>query len=650
MNSFEILNIMKPALRPLPKESGGSHSKIFFIDADHLGEILAGQAGPKNADKARELGRQIGERFLLKIGNIHDYVIKLKNGNESVIRRALPSEAFGPGGYNIAPTLEKVHTDVREAVRQIPFIGYGDRRGQLAPDILGDIARCLVGEKPGNSADGTFLVEDTLDGIKRISIREILKSDPFFKATVNSIIEMQRFQEYLRFSPIDASTEQRLSDFFNAPITVGIRDIIRYLEGSRHPSLGWESARKVIDKSFTDYGHESFICPEFNYYTDSLEYSPEHLDELKAGNITASKHFARILAERVFVELRHGGPSDDMSDSQVEALADAILCIHYDYPVFEIDPQTAVISTATARLIFRSSVCTAAHLLDIKTPDRRNPLSESSAKRASVVSEFVKNLPRDEHELFFFKVNSLLWEFAARGGVPDENLTPHPYRRINKTFYCFQELAPYPLKMRGTLEKTVTLEDIYGPEGKSILAAHPELAPKLLVFFIMTYRYYTETGHIPDLRPDDAGIDLFIKGIYGYSTRNVLVALGRDSNGNPDSDVRFVDSRDQFKQYRRWEDRDKPLGIVKYGMRLLSPLARPGLERAIGIYTSEAAGKTNKPVPRMAEDISIKLREVLRRSVDAATNGSRVFLEDALDDTSKEVEKVIKRMSRDDQS
>jgi len=640
MESFDILNLIKPAFRALPREAAGSHSKVFFLDPEQLGEQIAQASAPRDRERARELGRATGERFLVKIGNIHDYVVKFTSEGESYIPRQFLCEAFGPGGYNLAPTPAKVMTDVREAARQIPYMGFGPRQEQLAPDILGDIGRCVDGRRPANSIDGTYLVQETDLGTTRLTIREILKDDPFFKSPIDSFDDLRRFQEYLRAQPIDAASEKDLGDFFNSPMTVGVRDVVRFMGGSRHPTLGWDKARKVIEGAFERFGYESFLPPEFNYYTSSLEYPPEYIEEVRKSNEVATRLFVHML--------RDGLPADmfvGMTDDDIEAIAAAILTIHFDYPEFEVDPHTGVISTATARLIGRLAGWTLAHLVELRVPDRRNPITGNTIRKAAVLADFVNRLDRFEREAFMVATNKLLWKIAVLGGVPDQDMTPHQFIRINRTFFSFQELAQYPMKRRGTLETAVTLEDINGPAGERILQAHPELAPKLLVFFVLAHRYHAETGYIPDLRPDDVGGDLLVRGVYGYSTRNVMVSLGTDKHGRPDSVVRFIDNRDQFKQYRRWEDKDRPLGFVKYGMRLLSPVAKPGLERAIGIYTEKTAGLGPEGERNTAAVISERFREVLRRGVDVATSNARVFLEDAIDDSSKGVEKLIRRVT-----
>ena len=640
MDSFDILNMIKPAFRALPKEAAGSHSKVFFIDPEHLGGIIADAAAPRGRNHARELGKTVGGRFLVKIGNIHDYVVKFSSDGESYIPRQYLCEAFGPGGYNLAPTPDKVRIDVQEAARQIPYIGFGPQDEQLAPDILGDISRCISGEGRRNSADGTFLVQETALGTRRFSLLEILDEDPFFKSRIRSFAGLRRFQQYLRAHPIDSSSEKELGDFFNAPMTVGVRDVLRFLEGSRHPTLGWDRARKVIVDAFETHGNETFLPPEFNYYTSSLEYPPEYITEVARSNSVATELFARMMKEAMPPDMFAG-----MDDNDVAELAGAVLAVHFDYPEFEIDPHTGVISTATARLAGRLAAWTLVHLSGVTVPDRRNAITSNTACKVGRLSDFIEHLDPWQRDSFMTSANKLLWKVAILGGVPDGAMKTHPYTRINRTFFSFQELAQYPMRRAGTLEETVTLEDIHGEKGRRILREHPELAPKLLVFFVLAHRYHAETGYIPDLRPDDVGGDLFLRGIYGYSTRNVMVALGKDRDGRPASAVRFIDNRDQFKQYRRWEDKDRPLGFVKYGMRLLSPVAKPGLQRAIGMYAEKAAGVDRPDTPATAEEISGRLREVLLRGVEVATNSSRVFLEDAIDDSSKGIEKAIRRFT-----
>ncbi len=640
MDSFDVLNLIKPSFRALPSEAAGSHSKVFFIDPGELGEAIAAACAPRDRARARALGTAIGNRFLVKIGNIHDYVVKFTSDGESYIPRQFLCEAFGPGGYNLAPTPDKVRVDVQEAARQIPYMGFGSRQKQLAPDILGDIGRCVGGQGQRDSADGTFLVQETALGTRRLSILEILDEDPFFKSRLKSFEELRRFQRYLRAHPIDSASEKELGDFFNAPMTVGLRDVLRFLEGSRHPALGWDRARGIIIDAFDANGGETFLPPEFNYYASSLEYPPEYIAEVTASNDAAAFMFAAMMREAMPPAMFVGLDDDAMKD-----IAAAVLAVHFDYPEFEIDPHTGVISTATARLAGRLAAWTVAHIAGISFPDRRNPITVVTARKVTRLHEFLEGLDRFERESFMSVANRLLWKVAMLGGVPDPQMNPHPYRRINRTFFNFQELAQYPLKRVGTLEETVTLEDMHGPAGREILRRHPELASKLLVFFVLAHRYHAETGYIPDLRPDDVGGDLFLRGIYGYSTRNVMIALGRNAAGEPASTVRFIDNRDQFKQYRRWEDKDHPLGFVKYGLRLLSPVARPGLQRAIGIYAERTAGVDRSGTPATAAEISDRFREALLRGVGAATNSTRVMLEDAIDDTSKGIEKLIRRFT-----
>lgn len=186
------------------------------------------------------------------------------------------------------------------------------------------------------------------------------------------------------------------------------------------------------------------------------------------------------------------------------------------------------------------------------------------------------------------------------------------------------------------------------PQGQTFLERRPDVARRLVVFFTLVYRYFLDTGHVPDLRPDDAGRDLFLRGIWGYSTRNVLVVAGRAHDGTPLTTVRFVDNKDQFKQYKRDEDRANPMGLAKHGLRLLHPLVQPSMERSIGLYTGRVA-RQNGLDAGAGQDWIRRLSRVtnhtLREGLDGLITHGRAFLEDAIDDSTDGIERALRKVA-----
>ncbi len=639
---FELLAAMRGAMHPLsPGSSGGSHTEVKAFDPAALAEVLGDLAGANGApvEPARALGRRIAKRFLVKVGNISRYVIKLKDGRESVIRRPLTSEAFGPTGYNLAPTLDKVFVDAREAVREIPYLGSGEASRQFAPDVLESARRVVSGRGGPVGADSTFLVTEGQEGRRKHDAYGILCDDPYFPHEVKDFAALTRFQAYVREHPMDVATTERLRMFFDASMTVGARDVLRFLEGSRHPDLGWKAAETVLKSCFATHGHENFLPPEINYYTHSIEMDAATARAMDRSNRRTAAAFARWMVERLPFAWTAGVP-----DAELEDVAAGILALHFDYPLFEVEPYSGLLTATSMRLALRLAVGTALHLSGLEVPERRNPLTPSLAERSREVAAFLARLTGDQRSGACNEINGMLWEVALRGGVPTPEGTVLAYHRLDRTFYSFQEKAQHALEGRGRVQDLLTLEDMVSPRGEEVLARHPELPRQLVVFFTLVYRYFLETGHVPDLRPDDAGMDLFVRGIWGYKTRNVLVVTGTAPDGRPISAVRFVDNKDQFKQYRRWEDREKPLGLVKYGLRMVAPLVQPAMERSIGMYVgrvAKAEGVKGNGVPDVPEALSRATREVMRTGVDAALSHTEAFLHDVIDDTADGIERAL---------
>ena len=646
LSDFALLSEMRGAMRAL-STTRGSHTQVYAFESARLGELLQEWAGRLGADhEARERVRRYAEgiarRFLLKIGNIQEYVIKLSGGRESLIRRSLMSETFGPVGYNLAPSRDKARLDAREAVREIPYFAFGPSEDQFAPDILEDLRRLRQGPVRARPPDPPpFLIEEGREGRRALDVYRILQDDPYFLPRIHGFDDLERFQRFLREQPLDAVLRERLAAFFEAPMTVGVRDVLRWLQGSRHPDLGWKTAEQVIRTCFDRFGTESFLPPEVNYYTVSIHRSREEVSGLADANQAAAHAFASLLVARAPLTW-----TARLTDAELEEIAEAILEIHHDYPIYRVEPYTGVFSTSGLRLAGRVALNTLAHLTRLELPDRRNLLGPDVAGRERALHAFVEGLPERDRGEFFDLVNRLLFEAAVLGGIPDGRGGLFPYTRIDRTFYSFQERAQYPLERDGRVLEMVTLEDLLDPKGRSLLDRHPDIAERLVVFFVLVYRYFLDTGHVADLRPDDAGRDLFLKGIWGYKTRNLIVVTGRDAHGNPRVCIRFVDNKDQFKQYRRVEDRAQPLGLAKYGLRLIHPLIQPAMERSIGLFTDLAASaQAVKPAARAdrVTRFTRSLNHLLREGVSAALTHTEAFLNDLIDDSTEGLDRLMRR-------
>jgi hypothetical protein len=637
----DLIRLLRCAFKPL-SQVRGSHTTPYRIDEDIAVEAVKEYASSIGAPQERveSATRRLAQRFIVKEGNIREYVVKLKGGKESIIPRHYMSETFGPVGYNLAPHVEKVVRDCAEACRPIPYLGYGSKEQQFAPDCLVEILRALQGkDAPKRPDTALFLVIE--DGqTTYLTVADFLKEDPYLTKRLPDIRSLFDFQRHIRAFPVDASLRERLMGFFEAPITVGFRDVLRWFEGSRHPDIRFAKAEEIIRMCFQKQGHESFLPPEINYYTVSSHYDDKSLKAISEANEKAIRAFAFWFMARAPLSW-----TAKKGDDEILALSRAILEAHHDYPLYNVEPYSGVLSTATAKLALRVLVYGSAFLLGANLPERRVPITENSASRVKVVAKFLEGLSGHDREQFLDLVNSMLLEATMRGGVPTRDGGLARFTRLDKTFYSFQEKAQYPITKEGDLVEVLTLEDLI--EGRfGTIDSHPDVLEKLVVLFVLVYRYFLDTGHVPDLRPDDAGQDLFIKGIWGYKTRNVIISTGFDKNKKALSAVRFVDNKDQFKQYSPILDMDRPLGVAKYGLRLVHPLVEPAMQRSIGLFTSFVAhrqGISCEPYPSLGQKASRIVNHCLKEAIDGAIVHLQAAVHDLIDDATRGVEHVLSR-------
>lgn len=636
-----LIRILKCAFKPL-SQVRGSHTTPYRIDEELAVEALKDYASSLGAplERVEKATRKLARRFIVKEGNIKEYVVKLRGGKETIIPRHYMSEAFGPVGYNLAPHVEKVIRDCAEACRPIPYLGCGSKEQQFAPDCLGEIISALRKEgRARRPDDAVFLVIE--DGETNcFSVTDFLEKDPYLTRRLPDLKSLFDFQRHIRAFPIDANLRERLMSFFEAPITVGFRDVLRWLEGSRHPDIKFVEAEEIIRMCFQRHGHESFLPPEINYYTISSQYDEQSVRAIKEANEKAIRAFASW-----FIAKAPLAWTTKKSQDEILALSKAILEAHHDYPSYDVEPYSGILSTATAKLALRVLLYGAIFLAGVQLPERRTAINENLASRIKEVAKFLEGLPGTDRERFFDLVNSMLFEAIIRGGVPTRDGGLAKFTRLDRTFYSFQEKAQYPITKDGELVEVLTLEDLI--EGRfGTIDSHPDVLEKLVVLFVLIYRYFLDTGHVPDLRPDDAGRDLFLKGIWGYKTRNVIISTGFDRNRKPISVVRFVDNKDQFKQYSPILDKDRPLGLAKYGLRLVHSLVEPAMQRSIGLFTSFVAarqGFASGRSPSFAQKASRIINHVLKEAVDGAFVHLQAVVHDLIDDATRGIENVLSR-------
>ena len=626
--------------------TGGAHTEVRRIDGAGLAARIVPLAKGRVARRRlEELAGEIADRFLLKRGKIREFHMQLLGAGENTVPRSTISYTFGPVGYTLHPSLEKTRIDVADAVRQIPYWGAGHRDAQLAPDLLEVLLRTAQGEdrRLAPSRGDPFLID--LDNARASeSIYGIAARDPYFREPCASWRSLHTIQQGIRRTPLSREMEERLRRFFDAPITVGWRDLLRYAKGSRHPELGWGAARELISDVFHRWGEECFLLPEVSYYAPDLEMPDEELALRRRQNTEVAASLARVLSGRLPRSVRHRLTEEDLLVMTWDLLA-----FHHDYPVYRIEPYHGVLSVSMARMLARASVSTVSALSGIGIPERRNLDMSLLLERPILAAKLLADLKPREARKLVGAFEATLAQYRRRGapGVPGR------FERISRTFYTFQERADFHAARCGDVEATLTLEELWEPENVHLLEEVPELAEKLLVFFVLAYRYYVDTGFFPDLRPRNAGRDIFIYGIWGYLTDNLLVMIVRRPDGARSAEVRYVDNRDQFKEYRRHEDREVPVGLAKTALRVTAHVAEPSMRRSIGIFADQIRKQRigqAEPTTSFAEKVQHKglhmLQAVAHDVVDQVFASSRAVVDDVVDDLFEGIRQAGKRFER----
>ena len=637
-----------------PNSSGGAHTDVMRIDADALSAGLAGLAGLERGDPAHAklegMARQVADRFILKRGKVEDFVMKVVGPRENRIPRDLMSRTFGPFGYNLMPTVGKVVTGSQEAAREIPYFAFGDRQTVLAPDVLRQLSKGVKNRrrprnflKPEGDLFLSFL-SDSGEPEQQQTVYDLLSSDPYFKGRVESFDDLTTYQRFVRSSPITREMEGQLSTFFDAPITVGVRDVVRWAMGSRHPNLGWDKARETIKTAFGSHGDENFLPAEVTYYALDLDHEPEHVASLLVMNRQVVLLFARDLQEA----LKRAG-FVGLGRAVVLDLARQVLDFHHGYPLYELEPYHSVVSLSSLKLVARIAAALGMLATKMRLPESRNFNLDYLGKWPGRFVQIARQMDERDSERLLAAVEDALHSYASQGGTRDQHGNVWTYRRLPRTFYSFQEKAFYPGSVKGRVEETFPLEKLHSEQYRSLLADLPELSEKLTVFFTLVYRYYKDTGFVPDLRPQNAGRDIFLLGIWGYVSDNLLITIWRDDSNRLHGDVSFVDNRDQFKEYRRNEDRKAPMGQAKHALRLTGPLIEPAMLRAIGLFTdrtwrNRSPGAPDQPtvVHKYATQGLDIAQEVIHSAIENAFDSGRAAVEDFVDDAFTAVKKWVK--------
>jgi len=267
------------------------------------------------------------------------------------------------------------------------------------------------------------------------------------------------------------------------------------------------------------------------------------------------------------------------------------------------------------------------------------------------LTEWIQQVPQRDRERLLERLGGALAAYRRRGGVRGADGSKAAFQRIPRTFYTFQQRADLPVP-GGRVRRLLTIHDLWKPENAHVWTRFPELSEKLAVFFTLVYRHFEDTGYIADLRPRDSGRDIFIYGLWGTVTENLLI-VEEEVGGREQVRVVFVDNRDQFKDFRGEEDRRHPIGMAKYAMRLVYPIIEPALVRSVGVFVEEMRRHEEGEVDRGPKDLvdavdrSLDIaRKVAKDAVEQTFVGAKAAVDDLIDDAHTGAKRMIEKSKK----
>jgi hypothetical protein len=654
MKHFELLYRLMRGAVPLSADGeGGAHTDVFRFDRERLSQGLTRPDGTRT-DAAEAVTDLLSTRYLVKKGKIEHFSMPLKGKKADDIRRSVISWVFGPTGYNFHPTWEKTCIDVSEAMRLVPYLGYGAPAQFFAPDLVDMLDAGERGLETPRNGGQVFLrtvLENATGAEDRVrSAWQVLSLDPYFHARAAGWDDVRTHQEFVRRNPLTAAMQEELGEFFEGPITVGLQDTLRWMRGSRHPAMLWTKARGVIERCFERRGLENFLLPEITYYSYDTRHTPGDIARL----IERNRDAARALAFLIEAELP-AALLPDWKRLGPERIAFEILDFHHDYPLYDVEPYSGFVSLSMARMFARVGAGLLLEASGAPEPDVRNTDLARAPEYLATLVGWLGSLDASHRDRVLDLLARLLGRYRAKGGFVLEGRRGLRFERIPRTFYTFQERADLGADDR-PVKSLHTLSELWKPEHAGFWTRHPELSEKLTVFSVLSYRYFLETGFSPDLRPRDAGRDIFLFGVWGYSTENILITE-EEVGGRLVANVRFVDNRDQFKQHRRVEDRRNPVGVAKHFLHLMTSVVEPALKRSVGVFAEQVRqaeeGQAQAPGlkdalthPVDALDRGVDLtRKVVKSSLDTSFSATRSAVDDLIDDVHTGTKKLIRKVS-----
>ncbi|MBR4984767.1 MAG: hypothetical protein IKY83_03375 [Proteobacteria bacterium] len=565
-------------------------------------------------------------------------------GFERGFDRQQIAEGLGSFGVQFFPTRQSASRSAFESAREAAYYGAGAFDAQFFECPIGHILSEIdpTYEAPRR---GTIL-RDMRDGFETDEvIFDVLKRDEYFQASINDEKSFEAFQQQLRQMPCSSDLIDKCSEFFNRRATIGVRDTMRWMLGSRHPWFAWKQAQELIESAFEKHRSANFNTPQIVYYTYDPSITEEEIEDARSNNDQIVQEFSLQFE----TALASTAPEICAAlTSHLTELSRWILDIHHDYPDFDLESQGSL-GPETHFEFLGHSIHNKVNqeFLGENYQMRLNRNMRAHFAARGLDKTMLSVLDDAQKETFFSILGDVLSDYDSRLNMG------HTYRRLPCKLFLIQDLGnPAPRENERLLD-AFDLSQMTQMEHASYMRVFPEISEKLVVFFTLTLRHMLETEHVPDLKPRDFVKDFLLLGLWGTRTPNIHVNLYVDKSLDERdlaetltrSEIRFI-GVEQVETHPLEHIREEAK-VLRLAVSHFAPLIEPSILRNLGTFTMALEEFRDKTHVFKLDPISVMhyaldmTREAARWGIRGSVKDVMTVFEYLLDNTYDRVSKHL---------
>lgn len=607
----------------------------------HL-RALSGSTSP--FDFVTEMSKRLG----LNVLRVDPLKLRIYGFERSFDRQSI-AEGLGSVGVQFFPTRQSAMRSASEAAREVVYFAAGPVENQFLECPFSRILSVLCGT---SSIPERCILRDLREGFEsNETIYRVLEQDVNFTTKIRDDASLEAFEHNLRTNPMSPEFIDKCSNFFNRRATIGVRDTMRWMLGSRHPWFGWDHARELLDNAFEKTRECNFNTPQMVYYAYDPAVSEAEIEDAQTHNACVVERFAGLLRESLTQEM--ATLASKLADN-LSYLARWILDIHHDYPDFDLEAKDSFGPGKHFDFLGHSIQNTMnKEFLGEVSKMRLNRNMRAHFEARGLDRECLKDLTPEENERFFAVLDEVLTRYDRDGGI--EGLM---YQRIPCILFTLQDLGePQPREGERLLD-AFDLSRMTELEHASYMRMFPEISEKLAVFFALTLRHMLDTEHVPDLQPRNFAKDFLLLGLWGTRTPNIRINLyvsNADDERNPVQrlqrcEIRFV-GLEQVETHPLSHIRDNSKAL-RFAVMHLVPLIEPSILRNLGTFTMAMEEFRDSSHSFDVEPLSLMhygldmLRETARCGVKGAVTDAMSMFEYLVDSTTDSVQRQLDKTAK----